>query len=169
MKKDKVKEIAQVLRNKIYNENIRFYEQLAYEGQKYDGHVLTKDIAISDIEKAITNKEDLNKINGLPMNEYINIDLNAFLTRVVIIREHTAQSYAEVIAINPVEFSICFEAIMECFTEKEKNYMKRIFLKRMLNFENIVFMEDNFVDDLFYSIFNELKREENEILIRNLR
>lgn len=160
MNKGEINKLAQVIHNKIYNENIRLCEQLAYEGQKYYDKVLfEKEVSIADIEMAITCSEDLNQMNGLARTQYLNIDLNAFLSRVIAIREYTMQSYGKVMANNPLDLIVFWlEPIMECFTEKEKMYLKKTFLKRITNFENIYFMDDDFVDDLFFVHFNELKK-----------
>lgn len=161
MNKGEINRLAQVIHNKIYNENIRFCEQLAYEGQEYYDKVLFfEEVSIADIEMAITCKEDLNQMNGLARAQYLNIDLNAFLSRVIAIREYTIYSYGKVIANNPSDLiAFWLEPIMECFTEKEKMYLKKAFLKRITNFENIDFMDDDFVDDLFFVHFNKLKKE----------
>lgn len=175
MKKDELRKIAQILRNKIYNENIKFYEQLAYEGKEYDGHVLTENMTILDIEKALTYREDLNKINGLDMQKYINIDLNVFLKRVVMIREYAIQSYAEVIENNPIDLSIFWlEPIMECFIEKESMYLKKSFVQKVyscddisaiddsVSIEDINKMDDMMLNHLFFKIYRDIKSKLEE-------
>lgn len=161
MNKGEINRLAQVIHNKIYNENIRFYEQLADEGQKYYGKDLfLVEVSIADIEIAIACNEDLNQINSLAREQYLNIDLNAFLSRVLAIREYTIPSYREVMANNPLDLiAFWLEPIMECFTEKEKMYLKKAFLKRIVDFETIDLSDNDFIDDLFFVHFNELKKE----------
>lgn len=162
--KEELRKIAQVIHTKIYNENIKNYEMLAFEGKKYHDKVLfEKEVSIADIEMAITCRQDLNQMNGLAKTQYLNIDLNAFLSRVMAIREYTIQSYKKIIANTPLDLiAFWLEPIMECFTEKEKMYLKKAFLKRITNFENIDFSDDNLIDDMFFIHFNELKKEIEE-------
>lgn len=160
MNKEEINKLAQVIHNKIYNENTKFYEQLAYDGKEYSSHVLTENITILDIEKAITTPIDLNKINGLNMQNYIDFDLNNFLTRAIAIRSFNIQSYVEITKNQPIDMLVFwFGQVMECFTDKECLLIKKAFLKRVLNYVDVNAMDEDKINSLFLSLYNEIKLE----------
>lgn len=170
MEKQELGAIAQVMHRKIYSENIRIYTQLAYEGQEYYSHALEeKRITISDIEQAITFHEDLNQIHDLSIQNYLTTDLNAFLLKILAVRENTVQSYTDIITKEPTDLFICgLESILECFTEEESLPIKKAFLKRTLNGYDVEAMEQDAIDCLFWNLFIELRKQIEQEITRKL-
>ncbi len=154
-----LKKIAQVLHNKIYNENSRFYEQLAYLEQEYISHVLLEnDVSLHNIVMSIQLREDLNSINGLDMKNYLDIDLNAFLMKVIAIRKFERQSYAEMIEKQSLDlFMGWLEPVLDCFTEEESIPIKRAFIKRLLNYSDIDSMDIASINNLFFTLYKAIK------------
>lgn len=169
-KKEEIKKLAQILHREIYNANIRVYEKAAYEGIEYYSKILNEiDYSVLDIERAIFYGEDLNHLNDQEMEEYINIDLNKFLKRIVYIRENGVQYYIHVIETEDIEVYVFgLEQILECFTDEEGLLIKKAFLKRMLNFCDIEQMEMSVINNLFFMILNEIKNQQDNVILRNL-
>lgn len=152
--------IAQVIYNKIYNENIKVYEQAAYEQEGNDFYkkiLPTNAITILDIKKAIEDREDLNQINGLDMKNYVNMDLGSFFSKVTIIRGIDTLTYERFIMESSIDsMALWLRHILECFTEEEQIGIKKNFLKRILNFDVTDLMTNERIDNFFWKIYFEI-------------
>lgn len=88
--------IYQIIYNKIYNENIFFYEDMALSGNDYKEFVLEEGkINEDDIKNAILQNQDLNSINGINLKNYIQTDLNIFYKQLIDIREKGLDFYID--------------------------------------------------------------------------
>lgn len=149
--------IAKILQNKIYNANIFLYEQLARENKAYFDSVLQEDdITILELKQAIEQKKDLNFIHNVDMKKYTNIDLNHFLSKVIIIREQGIEYYIEAIKkdANFYRFD-WYNTILECLTYEEGLEIKKACLEKWLNFSISEVMTNATIDKLFSTIVLE--------------
>lgn len=162
--------IAQVVYNKIHNANIIYYEEIALMGEDYTEKVLPIDISIYDIKQAILEQKNLNHLNNLPMENYLNLDLNAFFSRVCMIRKTKIFEYIKVIEnTNREEIGLWLPAIMECFTIEEQRQLKIAFVKKMTNYINVESMLDSEMDAIFLYLLNNLIEQSKGRLERNRR
>lgn len=131
---EELKKVAQVVYNKIQNENIKYYEKAAYELGEYEGNnyagreLLPFVISTFDIERAILYREDLNFINGIDMKQYVEIDLNEYLSKVLLMLENKMASYAKIIENASMEELSYLE--MEYFTFEESLQLQEEFSRK---------------------------------------
>lgn len=156
MEEKELQNIAQVIHNMIYNKNIATYEKLNRE----DLVLNSFEISVLDIVMAIYNNEDLNNINGINIKNFIQSDLNKFLTFVAFIREYSIESYISVIR-NAEEdqidiFPFWIPKILECFTYEEGIAIKKEFLKKITHFSGIDELENKNIDDFYFSEMENL-------------
>lgn len=166
---EEIKKIAKVLYNKIRNENIKYVEELAYHNQEYRSHVL-EEYAIStlDIEKAIENKEDLNQIYTYSLQNYINVDLNAFFSFVTMVRSMGLNSFVDdILKKSNFDMEMQFSWIpnvLECFTYEEGLQIKRAFLTVMTNFTDIFSLSNETIDQFYSTIMSSLEESAKKTL-----
>lgn len=170
MDREELNKIAKVLYNKIYNENIKVYTELAKEGQEYYSYALEENrITIPMIEHAIMYNEDLNQLNDAPMQNYITTDLNAFFTKILVIREINLEYYVSVILECDIDaFIFVIKDILECFTEEESMPIKKAFLKRMLNGYDVEAINEENINSLFWPLLEEKIVQEDKRISRKL-
>ncbi len=167
---EEIKKIAEVLYNKMRNENIKYVEELAHLNLEYQSHVL-EEYAISklDIEKAIENKEDLNQIYTYSLQNYINVDMNAFFSYVSMVRNNIGLNafVDDILKTSTLDMERNFSWIpnvLECFTYEEGLNIKRAFLIVMTNFTDIVSLNNSTIDQLYCTIMNSLEESAKKTL-----
>ncbi len=172
-----LKKVAQIIYNKIQNENIKFYEKAAYglgeyEGNNYVGReLLAFEISLLDIEKSIKFQEDLNFLNGIDMKRYLDVDLNDYLMKVLFMRQNKMSAYMEVVETASMEMlPFLLVDALEYFTFEESLQLQTAFLKkRIFNQMDTEWMTEEVVLSLFYPIMQEFKmQKEEELLQRTL-
>lgn len=172
MENVELKKTAEVIRNKIYNENIMVNEQLALECGQHKEKLLEaneQNISISDIEAVMQENKNLNWICGIDITKYINTDLNIFLSWLKKIRNMGLDT----IINHTKTFDIFYVAlwvnnILEAFTYEEGLEIKKAFLKRILNSIEIDNLEPKEIDGFFYAILIELKLKMEELTTQSI-
>ncbi len=146
--------LTHIVYNKIYNENIKTYEQLAYEGKEYLDRVLeTNAILETDIEKAIEANSDLNRLNNLDMKKYTQTDLNGFLKQVLLVRQYEIKDYVfRILKDDQNLFLDWIPFVLDCLTYKEGIEIKKAFLRKLFRIP-VSIVEDDKIDAVFCENF----------------
>ncbi len=164
--------VAEIIYNKIRNENIKYVEELVYqnpqylETKEYMSYVLSDyDICVLDILKAIQNNEDLNQIYTYSLNHYLKTDINAFLSYVLMVREIGLKAITDYIlhSKSGEDFS-WISVVLECFTYEEGLEIKKAFLKVMTNFIDLSSLHNSIIDHFFNTIMASLEENEKKAL-----
>lgn len=157
-------EILTVIHNKIYNDNIFLYQELALNDMDFADKILSESaITLNDIKKVVEENKDLNKIKGIDLKNYIKTDLNAFYSRLLDIRKMSLEEYIRIIIKSDIDYSInLFDYILDYFTYEEGLKLKEAFLERTICSKALNFLSLERKDDLFFKVFLKYQNLKNE-------
>lgn len=126
--------LVEILRRRIYTENIQFYENAFYQQEPWQDKVISEsDYSVAKIKYAILKNLDLNKFGENNGQKCIFSDLNKYLKMVKHARMIPEINYIQVLSSLEIASEILrfMHEYIETHTEEENLVMKKIFLEKM--------------------------------------